>query len=432
MRVTCFATLVCAVLLGPVSGAPYHTGGSTPLLPEQQARLDRHAEHLSLGINTDWLATAKIDPELFTRAVDLIATGSEKGTINGALLYVDRLEQITMPVGIGYRIVDPERRGVEYSTLYEVHDLTGVLVTSLLAVGAISTGRIKADGRVESYLPQMAGSKVGGLTVEQLLRHESGLSADFPAGQIIRSREELLAQLSAWPTEPDPAKAEPSPADWILLGLILESVEQRPFRELAQEGFIDYLQLQTAAWGIQPDKRFTLAPGGKTPLFRHMAWGDPRDSFAQVLGTPSPHWGLTMSADDFSTVVRLLMALSVANQGVAWKDAPPASRLVIAPPEGHYNYAFRTGEYGTTSFGWDSEWGTSVWILPEKLGFVLLMTNDDHPTGETGKSLALRREAIGLLVQSLDAKWSATGVDSPGSAADASPPSKPTSPPGTP
>lgn len=430
-RIAGSALLMIAMLAGAEPAPTYLTGGSKPLPEAQQARLNRHAAKLTLGLNVDWMEAAQIDSEPVTRAIDLIGQAVDRGQANGAVFLVDRLQQHTMPVGVGFRITSPEKRPVEYSTLYELHDLTGPLMTSFLAVSLVAGGTLKPDAKVGDLLLPLNGTPNGQLTVEDLLRRRSKLAPAFPEGVGPANRDELIRALATWPrTE---SNEGPSPAELLLLGLIVEKVSGKPFREAAETDFRDYLQLQTVEWGIDATKRFTLAPGGMNPWLGHMAWGDPREPFAKAFGTPAPHWGLTCSADDLAILARIYMAIAIANQGIKWDDATPAARLVIPPADGHpVGYAFQSGRFGARSFGWDSPLGNSFWVLPEVQGFLVFLTNADHPTGNPDRGNAVRDEVVPLLAESLMTKWAPTPVDSPKSPDNTPTPSKGNPPAATP
>ena len=399
--------LVIPALLGvlPLTAfaAGYYSGGSAPFPREVQAVLDRHARILTLGVNHDWMQSAGVEPVAYSQAIEAVASAVERSEIPGALIYVDRMLQVTMPTGIGYRIVDPERRPVEPDTLYAAQDLTGPLVTVPMVLGSLLTGQAKKEQTLSSLFPEFVGTDKAPITLAMLLRHSSGFG-NLPAERRYADRNEMLRDLAAQKLLQAPGQAvHRSPANFLLLGLAMEKIHGKPYSELANERVFRLLQESTAKLKIGDTNRAGLAPGIYSPFLGRMAWGEATDSAGQLLDSNAGHNGLVLSADHAADMARMLMtmaALNVGKDGKALTVIGEAFQPDPSIPGGEkMGLGYQVGRFGPTSFGWDSPAGSSFWMLPAQQGFVVYLSNADHPKGPGPKDP--RDVALPALVRSL-------------------------------
>jgi CubicO group peptidase (beta-lactamase class C family) len=386
---------------------------------------------LTLGINTDWLANAAIDADLFVQAVSTAVEAVESGVIPGAVLYADRIAQIMMPVGVGYQITHPERRRVVYDQRYELHELTGPLVTVPLALQTISSGRLDPKAKLGTLLTAFSDSDKAELTVEQLLRHTSGFPSSFDIPGGLLKKEEIPGVLLNLPLDAEP---QPSIANWLLLGMIVESIEGKTLEELAQTALMGRFDLHVSTFGVVAENRGGVAPGPYDEKLGRMAWGDARDPFAMVWHGPparsipvmtmdyrvvepwavklAPHYGLVSAADDLGTLARTLLIPAVAGQFTTWDSAPAVSKYLILPTDDQSrNWGFETGRHAAGTIGWDARQGSSFWMVPARQGFVLFLCNAEHPAGIHPQFEQTRAEIIGLLLKAMDHPWPATSID---------------------
>lgn len=387
----------------PPSATPYYLGGAMPITPEARAILDRHADILSLGVNTDWLAASKIDAGEYVRALGIVGDAVKQGRLAGATILADRFTANTMPVAVGYQITDPQKRRLVYDQVYDVGDMTGPFLVPPLLHKAEARKLLRRDDPVARWVPELTDEAWQRLTLLDLLQHRAGLPPRIPRTAPFRSQEEFFAALNR--VSPDFSReARPSPFQFMILALVVERAFRQPFGELAMKEIVEPLSLTDALLQIPPDKRVRVAPGEYSRWLRRMAWAEPEEAFGRFRGTGAGHDGLLLSADAAAGLMGGQIFASVKDGGGATPGTLAATlaaafnpeATTVPPPDG-----WMTGRFGNDSFGWDSSTGSSVWVLPRRLGIVVLLANLDHPGGVQPKGRRACQEAVEALARSL-------------------------------
>lgn len=398
-----------AILFIPVASMAqgYYAGGTKPFSTEQKAVLDRNAEILSLGVNRDWLTQSRIDIDAYVAAIDEIGDAVRTGSIPGAVILADRFNENTMAAAIGYMMTDPKRVRAEYDTRYFVGDMTGPLLTTPLVLTAMGDGRFALGDTVGELVPELAGTSLADLTVEMLLRHSSGLPAEIPKTDPIEAEDEFWQALAALKPGFEPGtRVQHSPLNFLLLGLILESSYEQRYQEVAQPYIETFFGGGLASLSQFRTSLKIIAPGEYNPWLRRMAWAEPDEPLGLFLRPNAGHTGLTVEAADVREQCKNLM--SIASIHVNYEDPSSTDTLSLAfhpdpsiPGGETMGLGFQLGRFGPKSFGWDSPTGSSFWILPEKFGYVIYLSNPWHPERPGEDWEDPREVALSLLEKSL-------------------------------
>ena len=396
------------------SEAAYFTGGTKPLPSPQQAVLDRHEEILSLGLNTDWLATGKINSAKYMEAVDILAGAVREGVLPGAVIMSDRLAGKNFPLAIGYLQTDPGKIRNRYDSLYAVDDMTGALITAPLAYGLLSSKKFTLATTIGAVFPAAEKSRIGGVTVEQLLRHSSGVSGE-PAGPFSGDGGSILnAMVGELEIRPPGVSVNPQRVNMAILGLMIEQVEGRRLDVLARERLYGPFEMATTTMMPTMGTRMNTATSAFSAELDRFAWAEPADPMGRALEGHAGHTGLLTCADDVANLLKLALAMRQTSTIFFGRASIPAA---FRPSEGleggeTMGLGVRLGRFGRKSFGWDSSTGSSLWVLPEHNGMLLILTNADHPNGMKPEARpALDRAAV-LLAEALG--WSSAPIDTPG------------------
>jgi CubicO group peptidase (beta-lactamase class C family) len=214
-----------------------------------------------------------------------------------------------------------------------------------------------------------------------------------------------------------------SPLNFMVLGLILEELEEKPFSELGAAEILAGFGRGRATLTPNPDERHGVAPGAYSKWLGRMAWTEPAEPFGLALVPNAGHTGLVTAADD--VMARATTLLPIGAVMVNWKDtrAGQVYARALAPdpsiPGGEsMGLGFQLGRYGPKSYGWDSPHGSSVWMLPDQLGYVIYLSNEDHPKDDPDRTDSPREKALTLLGKALG--WPRPLVDTAGENQDAS------------
>lgn len=285
-----------------------------------------------------------------------------------------------------------EARAVTSSTVYDLASVTKLLCTTVLVADDVAAGVIRLDETPWSWWP--------GITVEQVLRHSSGLPAHRPFfEQLQRERKNgvLLGRRAgkdlvvdaALRTMPEALPGERtlySDIGFIALGALLEDRHGTSldalwaahpvsfgtglrFIDLEQQGYHPAL----------PD----VAPTERCPWRQRIVQGQVHDDNAYSMGGVAGHAGLFGSLDDVVTVATRLL----------WRLRDPADILhsfAALPPTGRplgFDFATRGGSTGdvlsTHTVGHLGFTGTSVWFDLETEHIFVLLANTVHFGRET-------------------------------------------------
>ncbi|MDX2175345.1 MAG: serine hydrolase domain-containing protein [Candidatus Sumerlaeia bacterium] len=338
--------------------ARYLTGGVEPFAPATQARLDARRGIVSLGINTAWLVDSGIAREPFANGILAVADAVERGETPGAVILLRRPLGEMLPIAAGWMMTDPQRAHAQYSTRYELGELTGLATALPIALGALMEGRLDAESTLDSHLPWLAGTALGGRTVGDALRHRTGLPGEIGLdGE--PTPERARAALAAAPL------GEPgfSRHNDLLLGLVLSQVYQEPAQVLARERLFAPLGMAETSFGAQGD-RYRIAPGSYSNFRGRLAWGETEDPLAAAFGGDALSGGLVSTAEDLGRLAVALVAMMRQGGGDAeqWEGA------------------LARGGFGEGSIGRDGAEGCSLWLLPDEWVVLVYLSNQAHPT----------------------------------------------------
>jgi beta-N-acetylhexosaminidase len=305
------------------------------------------------------------------------------------------------------------------ATMYDIASLTKVVATTTL-VAKLAEGDfavpLDLDARVERYLPEWASGPNTEwrhrVTVRHLLTHTSGLPPFKEYWRTSKNKQDTLTKIFAEPQEYEPGTKEVySDLGIILMAEIIERLTGRKLDDLAHEYVFSPLGMKDTMY--RPPKTLwpTIAPTEIDSNLRHrLVQGEVHDENAFAIGGVSGHAGVFSTAPDLAAFCQMLL-----NGGVyAHKRILRRATIVqfttpqqlsggtrtlgwAVPTEGgssgHY---FSAHSFGHTGFT-----GTSIWIDPDRLLFVVFLTNRVHPTRENTKIQRVRVELHDAVMQAL-------------------------------
>ncbi|MEV4390148.1 serine hydrolase domain-containing protein [Micromonospora sp. NPDC049580] len=222
--------------------------------------------------------------------------------------------------------------------------------TAVVVLQLVGEGRIDLDATVEHYLPGVVrgnGNDGGAITVRQLLQQTSGLP-DYddvlftqPQDLVDKShsyyqpRRLVDAALTNAPHFAPGAKWEYSNTNYVLAGLIVEQVTERPIGEEITDRVIRPLGLRDTYWpGVGQQRLRGTHPHGYVAVAPGAEWVDVTDM------DPSLGWAagqLVSTPDELRTFFEALVG------GRLLKPAQQAAMMTTVPapgfePTGEYEY----------------------------------------------------------------------------------------------
>lgn len=358
-------------------------------------------------------AQAGFDPARLARLDGALDRAVGSGQVPGAVLLVGRQGKLVYARAVGQRALVPDAEPMTRDTVFDLASLTKPVATATAAMLLIERGQLRLDERLGAVLPEFDNHGKGAITVEQLLRHRSGLIADNPLADYTDGPEAAWRNLANLGLVGEPgSRLVYSDVNYLILGRIVEVRSGQPLADFVGSQIIGPLGLTST--GYRPSDPARIARIAPTePDGDRMLRGVVHDPRARALGGVAGHAGLFGSADDLAVYAQTLLDGGRAPNGFRLL-APLSVRLMTTPGAEPADEArglgwdVRTGFssprgslFGPRSFGHTGFTGTSLWIDPETQTFVILLTSRLHPDGKGASPTALRREVATLAAAAL-------------------------------
>lgn len=297
----------------------------------------------------------------------------------------------------GYKSYDPETV-CDGTEIYDVASLTKVISTTTLIMKLIEDGKLSLTTKISDILSNF---KHRDITIYDLIIHSSGLPADVPRSNTMRTKDEVLTKIFEFEkTYEKGTKVVYSDVGYILLGLIIEKLYQMKIDEAADE--IIFSKLDMKDTNYKPDvKRAAPTEKREDRVYNGYLTGLVHDEKAFALGGLAGHAGLFSTAADIGLFIKSILNENFVLKSDTIKEMFE-SRIVA---EGRYGLTNR-------SLGWDKPiddinkeirhtgfTGCNMWInLDLEIGFVLL-TNGVHPKRELNNVFPYRTKIKELFTE---------------------------------
>ena len=295
----------------------------------------------------------------------------------------------------GRMTYDPNSSPADTTTMYDLASLTKAVVTTSIAMQLVERDSLSLQAPVSNYLPAFAKNGKETVTIEQLMRHTSGLRAHTFYAKSCSTPKELFSAIEA-----DTLLSRPgtttlySDLNFMLLGRIIENITGQTLASNFQHRFAAPLGMTSSIFTPPQAIIGRIAPVEKDTLWPFKV---PRplvnDQNAALLGGVAGHAGLFSTTGDLLDIVRMLMHGGTL-KGYTYFRAATLRRFLahnsnqravgwdVRSSDGHSS----AGDYfSSSSYGHLGYTGTSIWIDPEKELAVILLSNRVYPSSENIK-----------------------------------------------
>lgn len=388
------AVVVCVTAQHSFAGRHFKARQARPVAPALKS-----APPESVGMSSERLA--RID-EAAREAV-------ERKQTPGAVILVARRGRVVYRKAFGHRSLEPRAEPMTVDTIFDIASLTKVVATATAMMILVERGKLSLSDPVAQYIPQFAKFGKERVTVEHLLTHRSGLTADNDISDYVGRTVDPLRQIYELRLDYEPGKKFVySDVGYIIAAEIVRRVSGETLDRFAHDNIFAPLGMKDTFWGVRgsisPARLARIAP---TEL-REGRWmrGEVHDPRAYEMGGVAGHAGLFSTADDLARLCQ--MVLNKGRLGRSRVLAPytvarmlsahslPASEMrgigwdVNTPFSSNRGDLFPVGTFGHTGFT-----GTSLWLDPATETFVVVLTNRVHPNGK-GDVTRLRSAAASI------------------------------------
>ena len=354
--------------------------------------------------------------------------GVEKGVFPGGVLLVQAAGRIEFFEPFGVSSID-SGEPVERSSIFDLASLTKPLATALAFSKLAEDGTVRTGQTISSIVSTFNGTDKSGVTVDQLLRHTSGLPAYRPYYETLIShprqeRERVLHEfLKKEPLVKRPGEAcVYSDIGYMILSWILREVsgmrldrfvEKEIYTPLHSRDLFFVDRFASCSSGFVQAARDRMVATEKCLWRQKILSGEVHDDNAWALGGVAGHAGLFGSAEAVLKIAEEVLGalqesrITVLNGRMIRKFAEKKGSFShvagfdTPSPDGRSSAGryFSSGTIGHLGFT-----GTSFWIDPVSSMIVILLTNRVHPRRENNAIRVFRPEIHDLVMERIPGK----------------------------
>jgi uncharacterized protein YbbC (DUF1343 family)/CubicO group peptidase (beta-lactamase class C family) len=326
------------------------------------------------------------------------------GQTPGAVVMVGHQGQVVFNRAFGRTASGPKARPPATDTLYDIASLTKVVATTPAILQLVEQGKIGLDDPAVKFWPEFRGHGKERITVRELLTHYSGLRPGLLMKPAWSGYEAALNKIAVDKlAQPSGSQFIYSDLNFIVLGEIVRRVSGEALDVYCRRHIFELLGMKDT--GFKPAK----------PLYRRLAptmegsFGVVHDPDIRRMGGISGPAGLFATADDLARFAQAILdqgrgprgpILSPASVELMRAPGSPAGKLparglgwAIHSPAGNWSDMLPAGSFGHKGFT-----GTLIWIDPETLTYLVILSNRVYPDGED-RVETLRDQVFSLVVQ---------------------------------
>ncbi len=345
------------------------------------------------------------DGELSSQVDRAVNRAIETGKIPGAVVFIGRNGTIAYSKSYGLRSVGPEKELMSADTIFDLASLTKPIATAASIMLLVERGKMKLDDTLGKLLPDFDNGGKSAITVEQLLRHRTGLVADNPMSDYKDGPETAWKRIAALKTLAPPGERFVySDVNYLILGRIVEKISGETLDRFSERELFEPLGMKNTRFRRINDPATLTRVAPTEPYNGVMLRGIVHDPRARALENVAGHAGLFGTADDLGLFATMLLDGGKATDGrVIFKSETVAAMIspgnTVAPQARGLGWDIATPYttpkgriFGPRSVGHTGFTGTSLWLDPDTKTYVILLTSRLHPDGKRASPSALRSD----------------------------------------
>ncbi|NTU58108.1 MAG: beta-lactamase family protein [Chlorobiaceae bacterium] len=349
----------------------------------------------------------------FSQLEKLMNQAVKDSVFPGASLAVLYRGDIVYHRAFGHLTYDPKSAPADTSTIYDAASLTKAIVTTSIVMQLVERDSLDIHAPVARYRPAFAAEGKGRITVEQLMRHHSGLRAHSFFSKSCRTPEEVFSAIEKDSLNyPTGTKTVYSDLGFILLGRIVETRTGNSLPANFNARFAAPLGMRSTMFNPPSELLSRIAP---TEPDHQWPLSTPRplvnDQNAALIGGAAGHAGLFTTTGDLCKMVRMLMnggtfggksfmRPETVGKFLKKTGSPRAIGWDMVTPGGSSSAGSR---FSGSSWGHLGYTGTSIWVDPEKELAVILLSNRVWPSSENIRIRKFRPMLHDTVVECIEA-----------------------------
>ncbi len=333
---------------------------------------------------------------------DAVNRAIERKQTPGAVVLVGHKGRIIYHKAFGIKIAEPEPVAMTLDTIFDIASLTKPMVTALLAVKIIEMGRLQLSDPIAKYLPEFNVPDKKEITLEQILTHRAGFSADLACAPCGEGKDACVKFIAQRPLIFAPGTQYLYACQgFFVLGVVVEKIMGKLLDVLAQEYIFVPLRMADTSFCPGPVFKDRIAPTEKVDgVLLHGVVHDPA---VRALGGVAGNAGVFSTAADLAIFCQMMLNGGIYNgvrildeatvkQMTSFREVQEGTACVKCP----FNQArglgwdintkqsFARGDLFPvgTSYGHTGFTGVSLWLDPASQTFVIFLSNRLYPDGK--------------------------------------------------
>ena len=142
-------------------------------------------------------ATAdSIDRERLKQIDIAVEAAIQRGDCPGAVVLVVHNDEVVVRKAFGQRTLQPEKVAMTADTVFDMASLTKPIATATSVFVLVEQGKLRLTEKVATYWPEFAANKKDSMTIEHLLVHTSGLTADNALADYKDGKAEAMKKIA--------------------------------------------------------------------------------------------------------------------------------------------------------------------------------------------------------------------------------------------
>ena len=313
--------------------------------------------------------------------------------------------------GLGRFTYDAASPEVTAATVFDLASVSKVVATTAMAMILYERGHLDLEAPVAAVLPEFASAdpRRRAVTIRMLLAHSSGLPAYARLFDTASTRDALLKAASSAPLEADPgSRAEYSDLGFIILGEALARIASESLDSFCRREVFGPLAMSHTTFCPPDAWKSRIPPTADDRDFRRcVIQGEVHDENASVLGGVAGHAGVFAPAADLATFAHAMLRggcpilrPETVELFARRESSPPGTSRALGwdtprqPSQSGSHFSPR-------SFGHLGYTGTSLWIDPERVLSVTLLTNRTWPDRSSQKIKEVRPQFYDAIAEAL-------------------------------
>jgi len=323
----------------------------------------------------------------------------DSGLFPGAVVLVGRPGKVLYHEAFGYARVVPDEVEMRKDSIFGLASITKVVATATAFGVCVDEGMLDFDTPIGEALPDLAGKGIEKITVQHLATHTSGFS-NAKYHDRAQGDEMLRLMLTASPQWEPGKRYRYSCLNMILLGMMVEKATGQRLDAFCEQRLFQPLGMRDAAFGpLEPSLR--IVPSGSPGI------GQIEDTQARVAKRPVGNAGLFSTAADLARFCQMMLGEGQLGDVriLSKRSHARMTRNLLGVPLPARGFCWdmdlrtshRPKRLSEKAYGHSGRTGQSIWIDPEKMVYVIVLTNRNHPQMVGGVRKAEQYRARGRI-----------------------------------